>query len=280
VIRQSDLSKLSNRLAKDGGRRIPEIVLERDYCIAWFLASLSRSPLKSSLVFKGGTALKRCYFVDYRFSEDLDFTLRGELPPEKIPSLLEPTFKQLEEESGILFRYAREEETKHLNSRTFYLCYRGPLPATNRDKEIKVDITLKEEIVFPVSDGRVLKGYEEYADLPLTAKIPVYSLQEIASEKVLALLNRARNEPRDLYDLWYLVSGKHVVVEELNEAIEKKLEFRKKKLSDVAGEFRNKKARLQKLWENRLGTQVSLLPEFESVFREVQRTLRQAEIIR
>ena len=63
MIRQSDLSKLSNRLAREtGGRRIPESVLERDYCIAWFLTALSKSKLKPLLVFKGGTALKRCYF--------------------------------------------------------------------------------------------------------------------------------------------------------------------------------------------------------------------------
>jgi predicted nucleotidyltransferase component of viral defense system len=45
--------------------------LERDYCLAWFLAGLSQSQLGKLLIFKGGTALKRCYFGDYRFSEDL-----------------------------------------------------------------------------------------------------------------------------------------------------------------------------------------------------------------
>jgi predicted nucleotidyltransferase component of viral defense system len=28
-----------------------------------------------NFIFKGGTCLKKCYFEDYRFSEDLDFTL-------------------------------------------------------------------------------------------------------------------------------------------------------------------------------------------------------------
>lgn len=42
-----------------GGRRIPKNVLERDYCIAWFLIGLSRSPLRNKLAFKGGTALWR-----------------------------------------------------------------------------------------------------------------------------------------------------------------------------------------------------------------------------
>ena len=69
MIPQRNLSLLSNRLARAGRRRIPEAVLERDYCLAWFLVGLSRSALRERLVFKGGTALKRCYFGDYRFSE-------------------------------------------------------------------------------------------------------------------------------------------------------------------------------------------------------------------
>lgn len=67
MIPQRALSLLSNRLVSAGGRRIPEAVLERDYCLAWFLVGLSRSELRDRLVFKGGTALKRCYFGDYRF---------------------------------------------------------------------------------------------------------------------------------------------------------------------------------------------------------------------
>ena len=34
VIPQRNISLLSNRLAREGGRRIPEAVLERDYCLA------------------------------------------------------------------------------------------------------------------------------------------------------------------------------------------------------------------------------------------------------
>jgi hypothetical protein len=78
MIPQRNLSLLANRLAKEGGRRIPESVLERDYCLAWFLAALAETDLKAVLGFKGGTALKRCYFSDYRFSEDLDFTLTAQ----------------------------------------------------------------------------------------------------------------------------------------------------------------------------------------------------------
>lgn len=54
MIPQRNLSLLSNRLARAGGRRVVEAVLERDYCLAWFLVGLSRSPLREALVFKGG----------------------------------------------------------------------------------------------------------------------------------------------------------------------------------------------------------------------------------
>jgi hypothetical protein len=33
--------------------------------------------LSESLILKGGTALRKYYFEDYRVSEDLDFTLSG-----------------------------------------------------------------------------------------------------------------------------------------------------------------------------------------------------------
>ena len=44
-------------------------VIERDYMLSWLLAGISSDQkLHDTLVFKGGTALKKCYFGDYRFS--------------------------------------------------------------------------------------------------------------------------------------------------------------------------------------------------------------------
>ena len=52
-------------------------VVEKDYVLGWLLAAINSNPvLSQSWVFKGGTCLKKCYFETYRFSEDLDFTLR------------------------------------------------------------------------------------------------------------------------------------------------------------------------------------------------------------
>ncbi len=99
MIPQRNLSLLSNRLARHGGRRIVESVLERDYCLAWFLVGLSRSPLREALVFKRGTAPKRCYFGDYRFSEDLDFTLAEPRELDAILAELESVYAEVQRAS-------------------------------------------------------------------------------------------------------------------------------------------------------------------------------------
>ncbi len=275
MIPQRDLSLLSNRLARTGGRRIPEAVLERDYCLAWFLVALSHTPLCHRLACKGGTALKRCYFADYRFSEDLDFTLMTETTFEAIRQELEPVFGEAKRATGAIFRFVREDRHAHANNHTFYLGYEGPLPAA-AGKEVKVDITIREQLLFPVEDRLVLRGYDEYSDLPSDTRVRAYSLSEIAAEKVVALMDRARNEPRDLYDFWYLATGGHVDVANLAHAVERKWEFRGKTLADVRGEFRIKEARFRQLWHPRLSAQLTELPEFAQVYRTVLRTLRHA----
>jgi hypothetical protein len=275
MIPQRNLSLLSNRLARHGGRRIPEAVLERDYCLAWFLVGLSGSPLRNRLAFKGGTALKRCYFGDYRFSEDLNFTLLDDAPFETIRSELDPVFQAVHRAAGLSFHYAREDRHHHVNSYTFYLAYEGPLPSRSAS-EVKVDLTIRERLVLPLESRPVLRGYPEYEDLPSSATVQVYSLDEIAVEKVVALGDRARNEPRDLYDIWYLTSQHHVDLASLTAAIQSKLDFRGKTLTTLAKEFLEKEARLQKLWTTRLAIQMASLPRFADVYRATHRCLRQA----
>ena len=59
--------------------------------------------LRESWVFKGGTCLKKCYFETYRFSEDLDFTLRNEehLDEEFLRTVFEEVISWVTEQSGL-----------------------------------------------------------------------------------------------------------------------------------------------------------------------------------
>ena len=55
--------------------------VQQDYLLSWVLSGLYEHPsLKEKLIFKGGTALKKCYFGNYRFSEDLDFSVISSVP--------------------------------------------------------------------------------------------------------------------------------------------------------------------------------------------------------
>lgn len=126
MIPQRNLSLLANRLFKEhGGRRVPEVVLERDYCLAWFLVGLSQSQIRDLPIFKGGTALKRCHFGDYRFSEDLDFTLARAAEFAEIREGLEEVYQYVAQSSGINFAFDREDRQNHANSYTFHLNYQG-----------------------------------------------------------------------------------------------------------------------------------------------------------
>jgi len=279
MIAQRNISLLSNRLFREGGRRIPESVLERDYCLSWFLAGLSRSPIRDLLIFKGGTAIKKCYFANYRFSEDLDFTLAEAASFETIRTQLETVYDEVRRSSGIIIRFSREDRKKHQNSYTFYLAYEGPLPGTHT-KEVKVDITIDERMVVPVQDRKLLKGYDEYTDLPENEKLRVYALDEILVEKVAALTDFARNEPRDLYDAWYLISTEKMDLSLLVPEITSKLEFRGRAIDGMADAFMKKETRLKKLWQARLAHQMVALPHFEEVYRSVRRSFRAAGLLK
>ena len=255
--------------------RIRDDVLERDYCLAWLLIALSESDLKPILAFKGGTALKRCYFGDYRFSEDLDFTLREPIPFEDLRARLERVYAIVQEHSGIVFAFEREDPRAHVNSHTFYLRYIGPLPGNN---DVKVDITINELLAFPLEERLILRGYEEFTDLPQDRAVFVYSLDEIAAEKTIALADPARNEPRDLYDLWHLTANEGVEIDHLIPAICRKLEFRGRACEGLQTAIVRKEARLSALWNARLSYQMTALPPFERVFRALRRTLRQAHL--
>lgn len=275
MIPQRHLSLIANELKAANGRRIPEAVIERDYCLAWFLTGLASHSLRDVLAFKGGTALRRCYFGDYRFSEDLDFTLIKPMDLSTIRKALDEIFASIEGNSGIKMAFDREDKDSHQNSHTFYIRYQGPLPAQS---DVKVDIRIREEICFPLRAMPIIRSYKLYEDLPEGPLLNVYDLGEIAVEKLTALTDKARNEPRDLYDLWYFLTYRDVAFDALRDELGAKLKFRNRALEGLEATLLAKHERLARLWDVRLSHQITDLPEFEGVFRTVQRAMREAAL--
>ena len=79
-------------------------IIEKDYVLGWILGGINaHAEIAESWVFKGGTCLKKCYFETYRFSEDLDFTLRDEshLDEEFLREVLGEVVAWVSEQSGL-----------------------------------------------------------------------------------------------------------------------------------------------------------------------------------
>jgi hypothetical protein len=146
-------------------------------------------------------------------------------------------------------------------------------------RTVKVDISFRETILQPIEERAIIQTYDEYTDFIDDATIKVYSLNEVVIEKICALHSPSRNEPRDLYDIYYLTEKEGVPIDFLIDDVDAKLQFKGNSLDERRGEFEKKEARLKKLWEKRLSAQMVSLPKYDDVFRAVKRTFRQAGLL-
>ena len=78
---------------------VPISTIERDYAQNWLLKPFS----SINMVLKGGTGIRKAYIGEYRFSDDLDFTLLEEVNKERLEVLIKESVKEVNEESGINF---------------------------------------------------------------------------------------------------------------------------------------------------------------------------------
>jgi hypothetical protein len=75
---------------------------------------------------------------EYRFSEDLDFTLLNEDDFDTVTRAFSEVAASVTEETGMAFAYQRPDRNPHENSHTFYMTFTGPM---GRAREFKVDVT-------------------------------------------------------------------------------------------------------------------------------------------
>src|SRR5215212_1149328 len=160
--------------------------------------------LADSWLFKGGTCLKKCFFETYRFSEDLDFTLRDETHLDE--AFLKRVFAEIGawvyEESGIEVPAHKQEFEIYENPRggrsvQGKISYKGPVSSTHALPRIKLDLTADERVVLEPVPAEI---FHPYSDLPEDGiEVLAYDYVEAFAEKFRALAQRAR--PRDLYDV-------------------------------------------------------------------------------
>lgn len=245
-------------------RRLPLMMIEKDYVLGWVLFGLMHIP---GIVFKGGTALAKVYFPrTWRLSEDLDFvteSARWEELPTRIPAALSETTAES--------RIALTIKSQHSNPGYLQLKiqYSGPLGKN----WLKVDVTPEPPI------GRVLskplsRSYSDYPEF----MVRVESLEEIFAQKLRALLQRKK--VRDYYDIWKM--GEQKVDQTLAaKFFAKKLKAKEIKWGGLRDVFpADLEAILAGYWKKELGRLVWPVPEMNTVIRQLKGNLSWLNAVR
>lgn len=249
--------------------------IEKDYILSWILQGVAQhESLSKTIVFKGGTVLKKVYFKDYRFSEDLDFTLLDDIiSSEQIIDWFKEIFEYVQEEANIPLEII---DTDNLRDRiahedggiNFYIGYIGPLGGQGSNKKVKIDISRDEELVFDIISQNVIISYSDQGPHQLLC----YPLEEILVEKLRSVLQRM--QPRDFYDIWYLLEIHSMDIDFYTNEFKIKCE---NKEIDPIGFHEKLNQRLPQYkgrWQRSLKDQIHDLPNFEQVEREALRHLK------
>jgi predicted nucleotidyltransferase component of viral defense system len=208
---------------------LPSIYIEKDYWVTFALYTIFRSEIGQDTVFKGGTALSKCYDLIERFSEDIDLVvLRHEGETDnKLKSKLKLIGKTIENElpeinmDGITHKMGMNCKTAHAYNKFFdgeygqvrdvivleatWLGYYEPYTTRN-----------VASFVGNMMIGNNQKDLaQEYGLLPF--KVSVLEPSRTICEKIMSLVRFSygenpiedlRQKIRHTYDLYQLLSQK------------------------------------------------------------------------
>lgn len=249
--------------------KVRDTQIEKDYILTWVLYGISQQEnLNQLLAFKGGTVLKKVYFEDYRYSEDLDFTLlQDQITDEYIFEYFNQVFKWVLEKANIPLAIIKDHI--HISgSINFQISYRGPLGGEANYKRLKVDITRGEKLIFTPIQKTAIMDYQDLDRFSLLC----YPLEEVLIEKMCALMGRT--EPRDLYDWWYLLEIAQLEVLYYWPEFIQKAAHKGHNPNQFTSRLEQKLLSFKSRWEGSMAAQINHLPPFNQVTRDLGKHLR------
>jgi len=268
---------------------IAKSTIDKDWVLGHFVDAIFSIPqCRESLIFKGGTCLRKCYFPDYRFSEDFDFTstnpdfdLDKKLLKEITYLITERTEIQLHIQ-GISELRLKDQLTGYKAIVKFWGAdhsrNQAPPPPERWTTSIKIEIILYEQMVFPAEEREVHHMYsDQLSVVPL--EVPCYSIYEVLAEKLRSLIQRSYTAPRDFYDIWYLSQNTETIDwSEVANAFHKKMKYKGLEFTGIEQMINEEnEKRLKAAWQNSLEHQIpeENMTEYEVVKEDIVKLLNE-----
>jgi|GEM_PF-581459 len=208
IYTESDLKNMARKMG------INPFSLERDLAFVSFLLAIGglTSALRK-LVLKGGGALKRVYFSNWRQHENLRFSIEEKQSERELTALIQNILKKAEKETEIKFQY--QESFREKKAFRVSVTYVGPL---RRPTIINLLFSLGEPLFLPSRKEDIITDPFPFK----TRKIQVMALEEILAEKLRDFL--LAGEPKDLYDAWRILAEHSPLLdrEDFKRTLEKK----------------------------------------------------------
>lgn len=183
--------------------------VQRDYVYGWLLSGIySISELKDVLILKGGNALRKGYFSQTRFSDDLDFGTTSSIDSTFLLNEFNRVCTFVQQKTGIQFDFSQnkiadEHIIKGLKKvykvRLYFKDFYGQ--ESEMIIRVRLDVTEFDKIYLPTQRRLLIHPYSDLAECQ--QKIVCIKLEEAMSDKLKCLLQRRTSN--DLFDLAYSV---------------------------------------------------------------------------
>ena len=204
-----------------------------------------------ALAFKGGTCLYKVFQLN-RFSEDLDFTAGKGFKSKDFFQRLPKFYEMLDIKSFVRVEEFHKSVSAHLDIEGLFFDGTPKTRAT-----LLFNISIREGTRLPIQRIPYKSLYHEIRTFDLF----VMDEKEILAEKVRAVYERAK--PRDVYDIWYLLTKRGVSFDE-------RLVNRKLSEKFNSDRFFDKIEEKKISWKRDLGALIAGgLPNFNQVKNEI-----------
>jgi predicted nucleotidyltransferase component of viral defense system len=267
---RNDLDKNADMIGAGRG------AVEKDFLISIFFLFLGYvekfALFKDKMVFRGGTCIKKAYYPDEgRFSEDLDFT---SLNVEEMDSFYEALRGLVGQDLGVTSITRVSETYKNSKGLDLRLDYTSVLGQPNH---IMFNLSTSNTTMNPKRKRiNVMPYFASFRPV-----VQAMNIREILAEKTRALLQRGK--PRDVFDIWFLVSKKGMRVDPkmLREKLARSYQAAppKKKASAAFYSHADAISKMKEItelaWKRELGgLLIKNSPSRETIVADVSKTLR------